>query len=183
MSWWQWLVLVAAVTVIAYVGLIAWLLIAGRRQDARALAGFIPDCVVLFRRLLGDERVPRRSKLLLVALIAYLAMPLDVIPDFIPVVGQLDDAIVVGLTLRSVLRAGGPDLVCEHWPGPPVSLHAVLRLGYGRRADTPRPRDSRGAPSHAAGGYATGRHAPRSAGARRRSRARPPRGRPTPRSR
>lgn len=141
MSWWQWMLVVAGVLVIAYVGLIAWLLIAGRRQDARALAGFIPDCVVLFRRLLGDERVPRRSKLLLVALIAYLAMPLDLIPDFIPVVGQLDDAIVVALVLRSVLRAGGPDLVREHWPGPPASLHAVLRLGYGRRADPPQPHD------------------------------------------
>jgi uncharacterized membrane protein YkvA (DUF1232 family) len=110
---------------------VIWLLVAGRRRDARALAGFIPDCLILFRRLLADERVPRRRKLLLAALIAYLAMPFDLVPDFIPVAGQLDDAIIVAFVLRTVIRAGGPDLLREHWPGPATSLTALLRLAYG----------------------------------------------------
>jgi uncharacterized membrane protein YkvA (DUF1232 family) len=103
------------------------------------LAGFIPDCIVLFRRLLGDDRVPRRRKLLLFALIGYLAMPIDLVPDFIPVAGQLDDAIMVALVLRSVLRAGGPDLLRDHWPGPPSSLNAITRLAYGTASPEPDP--------------------------------------------
>jgi len=55
-------------------------------------------------------------------------MPFDLIPDFIPVAGQLDDAVLVALTLRAVLRGAGPGLVREHWPGPPESLDAMLRL-------------------------------------------------------
>ncbi len=136
MTWWQWLLTAAGATVAIYTAFVIWLLPAGRRQDARALAGFIPDCLILVRRLLGDYRVPRRSKLLLAALIAYLAMPIDLVPDFIPVAGQLDDAIIVAFVLRHVLRAAGPDLLREHWPGPATSLNALTRLAYGR-ADTP----------------------------------------------
>jgi uncharacterized membrane protein YkvA (DUF1232 family) len=108
------------------------LIVAGRRSDARALAGFIPDCIVLARRLLSDPRVPRRSKLLLGLLVAYLAMPFDFVPDFIPVAGQLDDAILVALVLRTILRAGGEELLREHWPGPEQSRVLVQRLAYGR---------------------------------------------------
>ena len=125
----------AAATLVLYTTFVVALIVAGRRQDARALAGFIPDCIVLFRRLLKDQRVPRRRKLLLAALIGYLAMPIDIVPDFITVAGQLDDAIIVALVLRSVLRAGGPQLLREHWPGPPASLNAISRLAYG----APRP--------------------------------------------
>jgi uncharacterized membrane protein YkvA (DUF1232 family) len=110
------------------------LLLAGRRNHARAWAGFVPDCLVLFKRLVQDSRVSRARKALLVALIAYLALPFDLIPDFIPVAGQLDDAIIVAIVLRSVLRAGGPQLLREHWPGPSSSLSAISRLAYG----TPR---------------------------------------------
>jgi uncharacterized membrane protein YkvA (DUF1232 family) len=110
--------------------IITWLLLAGRQQDARALAGFIADCLILLRRLLGDRRVSCRSKLLLSALIGYLALPIDLIPDFIPIAGQLDDALIVAFVLRSILRISGPDLLCEHWPGPPGSMSALLRLAY-----------------------------------------------------
>lgn len=127
----------AGVAVALYAAFIVCLSLAGRRADARALAGFIPDCIVLFRRLLGDDRVPRRGKLLLIALVGYLAMPFDLVPDFIPVAGQLDDAIVVAIVLRTVLRAGGPLLLQEHWPGPPASLNALLRLAYGRSGAPP----------------------------------------------
>jgi uncharacterized membrane protein YkvA (DUF1232 family) len=132
MSWWNWLLLSAATVVGIYAAFIGGLVVAGRRQDARALAGFIPDCLILFRRLLSDERVPRRRKILIGVLIGYLAMPFDLVPDFIPVAGLVDDAIVVALVLRTVLRSGGPDLLREHWPGPPASLTALLRLAYGR---------------------------------------------------
>lgn len=137
MTRWQWLLLAAGLTVVAYAAFVAWLLLTGRRQDARALAGFIPDCLVLVRRLLRDDRVARRSKLLLAGLIAYLAMPFDLVPDFIPVAGQLDDAIVVALVLRSVLRAGGAALLREHWPGPASSLQAIMRLTFPGSASVP----------------------------------------------
>ena len=117
-----------------YAAFVAWLLIAGRRTDARALAGFIPDCVVLFRRLLGDDRVDGWRKALLVLLLVYLASPIDLVPDFIPVAGQLDDLILVAIVLRSVLRGGGARLVREHWPGPDSSRELVVGLAYGRSA-------------------------------------------------
>jgi uncharacterized membrane protein YkvA (DUF1232 family) len=110
-----------------YAAIVVAFVVAGRRESARAVAGFVPDCVVLFSRLLRDERLPRRHKLLVAALIPYLALPFDVIPDFIPVAGQLDDAVLVALVLRRVVRAN-PDLIREHWPGPPSSLDVVLRL-------------------------------------------------------
>ena len=124
-------------TAAMYAAFALWLVVAGRHDDARALARFIPDCLILFRRLLGDDRVPRRSKLLLAALAGYLAMPFDLVPDFIPVAGQLDDAVVVAFVVRRVLRASGQDLLREHWPGPATSLNALVRLTY--RPDELRP--------------------------------------------
>jgi uncharacterized membrane protein YkvA (DUF1232 family) len=81
----------------------------------------------MFRRLLADPETPRRRKLLLVALIAYLASPIDLIPDFIPVLGQLDDALLVALALRHLVHAGGEDGIRRAWPGPESSLAVVLR--------------------------------------------------------
>jgi uncharacterized membrane protein YkvA (DUF1232 family) len=100
-------------------------------STTRALVRFVPDCLVLFKRLLGDARVPRRHKLMLAGLVAYLAMPFDLIPDFIPVIGLLDDAFLVGLALRTLVRGSGGSLVREHWPGPAESLEPVLRLAGG----------------------------------------------------
>jgi uncharacterized membrane protein YkvA (DUF1232 family) len=137
MSFTQWLLIGLGVTAAVYVLAVLALVVAGRRTDARALAGFIPDCLVLVKRLLADPRVPRRRKLLLVLLVAYLAMPVDLVPDFIPVAGQLDDAIVVALVLRAVLRSGGEALLQEHWSGPPRSLDLVRRLTFGPRAPQP----------------------------------------------
>ena len=130
MSWW-----LVALLVIAglYAAVLLALLVAGRRTDARALAGFIPDCLVLIKRLLGDERVSRRSRLALAGVAAYLALPIDLVPDFLPVVGQLDDAIVLGLVLRAVLRSAGEALLDEHWPGPPPGREALRRIAFGRR--------------------------------------------------
>jgi uncharacterized membrane protein YkvA (DUF1232 family) len=97
--------------------------------DARELARFVPDCLVLLTRLLRDPRVPRRSKALVAALIPYLALPFDLIPDFIPVVGQLDDALLVAFVLRRVVRRTDPEVIRELWPGPEAGLRLVLRLG------------------------------------------------------
>jgi uncharacterized membrane protein YkvA (DUF1232 family) len=128
----EWLLVGACALLLAYLALIALLIAAGRRTEARALARFIPDCLVLLHRLLRDGRVPRRRKLVLLALIAYLAVPIDLVPDFIPVVGQLDDVLVAALALRYALRFGGPELLHEHWPGPDQSLRVVMRLAYSR---------------------------------------------------
>ena len=96
-------------------------------MNARALAGFVPHCAMLFARLARDPRVPRRRKLALAGVAAYLASPIDLVPDFIPVAGQLDDALVVAIALRR-LAGADPDLLIEHWPGPEVSLRTVMRL-------------------------------------------------------
>lgn len=109
------------------------LVVAGRREHATALARFIPDCVVLLRRLSADERLPRWVRVLPLLGIAYLVVPIDLVPDFIPVAGQADDAIVVALILRVVAGRAGPDVVREHWPGPEAGLRVVLRAA-GRRA-------------------------------------------------
>ena len=87
----------------------------------------LPDIVRLVGRLATDRTLGRGARLRLVLLGAYLALPFDLIPDFIPVLGQLDDAVVVILGVRTVLRAAGPDLVREHWPGPPQGLEPLLR--------------------------------------------------------
>jgi uncharacterized membrane protein YkvA (DUF1232 family) len=131
MSWWEWLLVALGAFAVLWAGFVALLFASGRRDDARALAGFIPDCIVLVHRLLHDARVPRRRKLLLVALIAYLALPFDLVPDFIPIAGQLDDVLIVALVLRHVLRGGGETVLREHWPGPETSLRLVLRAAGG----------------------------------------------------
>jgi uncharacterized membrane protein YkvA (DUF1232 family) len=128
MPWWGWLLVGLGATLVVYAVFVASLVACGRRADARALAGFIPDCLVLVGRLARDDRVPRRHKLLLFGLAGYLALPFDLVPDFIPVAGQLDDAIVAALVLRHLIRAGGEPLLRELWPGPEQSLAVLLRL-------------------------------------------------------
>jgi uncharacterized membrane protein YkvA (DUF1232 family) len=128
MPLWQSLSIGVAAALGAYTASLVVLVRAGRRSDAVALARFIPDCVVLFRRLLADPRVPWRRKAALAATIAYLAMPFDLVPDFIPVAGQMDDALIVALALRGVLRGAGEYLVREHWPGPHQSLRMICQL-------------------------------------------------------
>ncbi|HEY7121695.1 MAG TPA: DUF1232 domain-containing protein [Solirubrobacterales bacterium] len=106
---------------------VAALIAAGRREDARALAGFIPDCMVLIGRLARDQRIPRGRRLVLFGVLGYLALPIDLVPDFLPGVGQLDDAVLLGLALRLVVHGGGTEPVREAWPGPQASLTLVLR--------------------------------------------------------
>jgi uncharacterized membrane protein YkvA (DUF1232 family) len=110
-----------------YLVAVAALIAAGRREDARALAGFIPDCLVLVSRLARDSRISRPRRVVLFLVIGYLALPIDLVPDFLPGIGQLDDAVVLGLALRLVVHAGGTGIVREAWPGPEASLTLVLR--------------------------------------------------------
>jgi uncharacterized membrane protein YkvA (DUF1232 family) len=127
-TWWGWLLIALGITLLVYAIFLGWLVAVGRREDARALATLIPDCIVLVGRLVRDPRVSRARKLLLFGLVGYLALPFDLVPDFIPVAGQLDDAIVVALVLRTLLRSGGEPVVRELWPGPERTLSLLLRL-------------------------------------------------------
>jgi uncharacterized membrane protein YkvA (DUF1232 family) len=70
--------------------------------------------------------VPRRAKVALALLIPYLASPIDLIPDFLPGIGQLDDALLVAVALRYVVRRAGRDVVEDLWPGGPEGLRVVL---------------------------------------------------------
>lgn len=123
----DWLLYALGATLLIYALVVLGLILVGRREHARALAGFVPDCVVLFHRLLRDKRLLRRHKFLVAAVIPYLALPFDLVPDFIPLAGQLDDAVLVAFVLRRIVRSN-PGLVRELWPGPQWSLGLVLRL-------------------------------------------------------
>jgi uncharacterized membrane protein YkvA (DUF1232 family) len=114
--------------------LILALLVAGRRTAARELATLLPNLIRLFHDLVRDPRVPRGSKVLLVFGGLWLASPIDLIPEFIPVLGPLVDAVVAALILRHVLRKAGPEVVAEHWRGDPATLQKVLRLFAVRKA-------------------------------------------------
>jgi uncharacterized membrane protein YkvA (DUF1232 family) len=135
MNPWYWLLVSVGVAVAVYAAFVLTLIIVGRKGVARAVARFVPDCIVLFRRLLADPRVPRRQKLILAALIPYLVLPFDLVPDFIPIAGYLDDAVIVTLVLRHVLRGSDRELIESHWSGPQESLTLILRFaGYKPRA-------------------------------------------------
>jgi uncharacterized membrane protein YkvA (DUF1232 family) len=126
-----WLVAIL-VLVGVWIVAIAGLAIAGRRSAARALATLLPNLVVLFRGLLGDPRVSRGSKALVWFAVVWVVSPIDLIPEFIPIAGPLDDAIVAALVLRHVLRRSGAEVVAEHWRGDPATLNLIL--GVGRRS-------------------------------------------------
>ena len=121
-GWLIGILVVVGVWVIA----IAALAIAGRRSAALELATLLPNLVVLFRGLLRDPRVSRGSKALVWFAVVWVVSPIDLIPEFIPIAGPLDDAIVAALVLRHVLRRSGADVVAEHWRGDPATLNLIL---------------------------------------------------------
>jgi uncharacterized membrane protein YkvA (DUF1232 family) len=120
--------LVSAVAVFAlWAASVGGLMVAGRRADAAALARFVPDCIVLFKRLLHDAEIRRVARAVLVTATAYLVFPIDLVPDFIPIAGQLDDVLVVVLALSVIVRSSGRGTLARHWPGPTQSLTALER--------------------------------------------------------
>ena len=120
-----------AIWLVAVVVLVAL----GRRSQARELATLIPNLLRLFRGLLRDPRVPRASKLWLAFAVVWIASPIDLIPEFIPVAGPLDDAIVAALVLRYLLKNTSQDVLFEHWRGDPATLGAIVRGRSARQSD------------------------------------------------
>lgn len=88
----------------------------------------LPDALRLIRRLAADKSLPRGVRVRLVLLLIYLAIPFDPIPDFIPVLGYADDAILAIVVLRSVVRRAGLDAMRKHWPGSDEGFTAMVRL-------------------------------------------------------
>ena len=98
------------------------------RASLREIATLVPNLARLFAGLVRDPRVPRRAKVVLGLTAGYLAFPIDLIPDFIPVIGQLDDAIVAAFALRYLIGTTPREIVAEHWPGDPEMLRRLLAL-------------------------------------------------------
>lgn len=121
---------VGAGVLLVWLALIVALLLVARgyeRPSLREMLRLLPDLLRLLRRLAGDADLPLGVRIRLWLLLAYLVVPIDLIPDFIPVVGYADDAIIVALALRSVARRAGPQALERHWPGTPGGLAAVMR--------------------------------------------------------
>ena len=119
---------IVAVLVLVWLVLVLLLVALGRRALARELATLAPNLTRLFAGLVRDPRVPLRAKIVLGVTAVYLASPIDLIPDFIPIAGQLDDAIVAAFALRYVVGATPEGIVAEHWPGDPATLRRILWL-------------------------------------------------------
>lgn len=124
-------------------GLLAWLLVgvavlaaswlvlivlAARLPDGtlKELAGLLPACVTTVRRLRADPRVPRRAKVAVAFAGLWVLSPIDLIPEFLPVIGPLDDIVVVPLALRYAARRIPRDILFEAWPARPATLERLL---------------------------------------------------------
>lgn len=130
--WWQLAVSVAVGLLLVWGALVAALYFVARNDSdptrLRDVLRLVPDVIRLLRRLTTDSTLPRGVRIRLWLLAAYLVFPIDLVPDFIPVIGYADDAIIVALALRSVARASGPEALDRHWPGTPEGLDALKRL-------------------------------------------------------
>jgi uncharacterized membrane protein YkvA (DUF1232 family) len=121
----------ALVVSIAVLWVLLVVLLAARRPSREQIGEalrLLPDVLRLVRRLAADRELPRGVRVRLWLLLAYLALPFDLIPDFLPVVGYADDAVIVAWTLRAVVRRAGPVALERHWPGSPEGLATVRRL-------------------------------------------------------
>jgi uncharacterized membrane protein YkvA (DUF1232 family) len=123
---------IAGCLLLLWLGLVLALVVVGRRRGTTAgvteAMRLLPDVVRVIRRLATDQTLPRRVRWQLWALVAYLVLPIDLVPDFIPVAGQADDLLLVAIVLRSTVRAVGPQVLERHWPGTPTGLAVVRRL-------------------------------------------------------
>ena len=127
--WWDILIAIGAGVLLAWVALIVALVMVRPRGELRREAlRLLPDVLRLLPRLAADRSLPPGVRIRLALLLAYLASPLDLVPDFIPVAGYADDAIIVAAVLRSVARHAGVQAVERHWPGTPDGFAALRRL-------------------------------------------------------
>jgi uncharacterized membrane protein YkvA (DUF1232 family) len=122
------LLIAVAIVVAVWIVAIAALWIFGRKLAAAQLARAIPDVIALCRGLMRDPRVPTGSKVLLGGALVWILSPIDLVPEFIPVLGPLDDVVVVGLVLRHLIKRAGVAVVEEHWRGDPRVLRAALKV-------------------------------------------------------
>ncbi|MEU6726614.1 DUF1232 domain-containing protein [Nonomuraea wenchangensis] len=129
-SWgWDLLIGVAAALLVAWLALIGMLAVVRPRGGLlREALRLLPDVLRLVRRLAADPDLPRGVRVRLALLLAYLAFPIDLVPDFIPVLGYADDAVIVIAVLRSVVRRAGLQAVRRHWPGNDDGFAALARL-------------------------------------------------------
>ncbi|TFC37686.1 YkvA family protein [Cryobacterium sp. TMT2-42-4] len=131
-EWWQVVVGVVVGLVLFWLVLVLVLWFEQRKHSGRAslldLLRLAPDVVRLLKRLASDRSVPVGVRIWLGVLLVYLISPIDLIPDFIPVLGYADDALVVAIALRFATRRACSDSITKHWPGTPAGLAAVLRL-------------------------------------------------------
>lgn len=116
------------IALILYAMLVLGLMIAGKRVAAKELATLIPNLLLLFKDLMKDPRVPRSAKVWLLIGALWLASPIDLLPEFLPVIGPLDDAIVAALILRHLARRAGTEVIRTHWRGDPRTLERVLSI-------------------------------------------------------
>ena len=132
------LLIALAIAVAVWLIALLILVIVGRKRQARELVAAIPNLIVLFRGLLRDPRVPRGSKVWVLAAVIWIASPIDLVPEFIPVLGPADDLIVAALVLRHVLRRTDRSVLAEHWRGDPATLDRIVGgPGAGNRSTAP----------------------------------------------
>src|SRR5258706_16329862 len=126
---WDIVINIAVAFAVSWLALVVGLLIVRPKGPLlREAVRILPDLLRLLRRLTVDRDLPRGVRVRLWLLMAYLAIPIDLIPDFIPVLGYADDAIIVAAVLRSVVRRAGIDAVRRHWPGSADGFVALCRL-------------------------------------------------------
>jgi uncharacterized membrane protein YkvA (DUF1232 family) len=131
----RWVLGVVVAVAAAWSVLVVALIVARPRGDLLTEAlRLLPDTLRLLKNLAVDRTLPRGVRVRLWLLFVYLALPFDLIPDFIPILGYADDAIIVAAVLRSVVRKAGPEAVRRHWPGTPDGLVALARVA-GLRLD------------------------------------------------
>ncbi|GIG91441.1 YkvA family protein [Plantactinospora endophytica] len=130
MPWWlQSLIGLAIALTVVWLALVGTLLVTKPdRVQLREALRLLPDLLRLLRRMAADPTMPPGVRVRLGLLLCYLAIPIDLIPDFIPVLGYADDAIIVTAVLRSTVRRAGLDAVRAHWPGTDDGFAAVCRL-------------------------------------------------------
>jgi uncharacterized membrane protein YkvA (DUF1232 family) len=129
-EWWQILVAMLGALIALWLLILAalWRGNPSDEDTLRESLRLIPDVLRLVKRLAGDSGLPRGIRIRLALLLGYLALPIDLVPDFIPVIGYADDVLAVAIVLRSVVRIAGPEALERHWPGTPDGLRIVRRL-------------------------------------------------------